>query len=80
MIFPHGLQNLYDLLKTEKDDLSVLKKNNKMMFSLAWNNLFTVYGKVLVLNSSEMGNTVFFFIQKVGVRYVSFSKEEYLVH
>ena len=35
-------------------------KNNKMIFSLAWNTTFTEYGKVLVLNFSEMGNTVFF--------------------
>ena len=31
-----------------------------MIFSLARNTMFTEYGKVLVLNFSEMGNAVFF--------------------
>ena len=31
-----------------------------MIFSLAWNTMFTDYQVVLVLNLSEMENTVFF--------------------
>ena len=31
-----------------------------MIFSLAWNTMFTDYWKALVLNFPEMGNTVFF--------------------
>ena len=30
-----------------------------MIFSLAWNTMFTEYGKALVLNFSEMGNTFY---------------------
>ena len=36
------------------------KKNNKMIFSLAENTMLTEYEKFLVLNFSEMENTVFF--------------------
>ena len=59
MIILQYLRNLHDILRTEKDDLSALK-NNKMIFSLEWNTMFTEYGQVLVFNFLEMGNTVFF--------------------
>ena len=36
------------------------QKNDKMIFSLACNTMFTDYWKVLVLNFPEIGNTVFF--------------------
>ena len=36
------------------------QKNYKMIFSVARNTMFTDYGKDLVLNFSEMGNTVLF--------------------
>ena len=64
MIFPSYLRNLHDILRTEGDDVSVFKKkqkkNNKMIFSLAKNTMLTEYEKFLVLNFSEMENTVFF--------------------
>ena len=44
MIFRSYLRNLicyYDILRNEKDDISVVKKNDKMIFSLAWNVMFT---------------------------------------
>ena len=34
-------------------------KNGKMIFSVSWNTMFTDYRKVLVLNFSEVGNTIF---------------------
>ena len=37
----------------------------KIIFSLAWNTMFYEYGKVLVFNFSEMGNTVFFWFKKL---------------
>ena len=43
MIFRSYLRNLlfyYDILRNEKDDISVVKKNDKMIFSLAWNVMF----------------------------------------
>ena len=36
------------------------KNNDKMIFYVAWNNMFTDYWKVLVLNFSELGNSSFF--------------------
>ena len=35
----------------------------KMIFSLAWNTMFSEFGKVLVLNFSEIGNTFFFYLK-----------------
>ena len=35
----------------------------KMTFSLAWNTMFFVYGKVLVLDFPEIKNTVFFYLK-----------------
>ena len=56
-----GKEKVYIIiLRTEKDDLSVLKKNDKMIFSLAWNTMFTDYCKVLILNIPELENTAFF--------------------
>ena len=37
----------------------------KMIFSSAWNSMFFECGKVLVLNFSEIGNTVFFWSKKL---------------
>ena len=37
----------------------------KMIFSLAWNTMSFEYGKVLVLNFSEIGNTVSFWSKKL---------------
>ena len=37
----------------------------KVIFSSAWNTMFFEYGKVLVLNFSEIGNTVFFLSKKL---------------
>ena len=34
-----------------------------MIFSSAWNTMFFEYGKVLLLNFSEIGNTVFFYLK-----------------
>ena len=62
MKFPLYLRNLHDILRTEKYDVSVLKKKkNKMIFFLAWNNMFTEYGKFLVFNFAETGNTISFY-------------------
>ena len=36
------------------------QKNNKMIFSLAWNTIFTEYRKVIILKFSQIRNTVFF--------------------
>ena len=42
--------------------LSSQKKiKNKMIFFLAWNNMFTEYGKFLVFNFAETGNTISFY-------------------
>ena len=56
MIFPKYLRNLlvlsvmiFQFSKRQKDDIC-----------LAWHTMFNEYGKVLVLNFSEMGNKVFF--------------------
>ena len=43
MIFPKYLRNLQDILRTEEYNLLVLKKSNKMIFSLAWNTKFIEY-------------------------------------
>ena len=40
-----------------------------MIFTSAWNTTFTEHGKVLVLKFPEMGNTVFFLIEKIDVRW-----------
>ena len=67
IIVPKYLRNLHDILRTEKDDLSVKKtkqkqtKNSKMIFYLAQNTMLTGYEKFLVLKFLEMGNTVFFY-------------------
>ena len=48
----------------------------KMIFSSAWNTMFFEYGKVLVLNFSEIGNTVFFYLKswwKVDIFLVFFN-------
>ena len=37
------------------------KKKKKMIFFLAWNNMFTEYGKFLVFNFAETGNTISFY-------------------
>ena len=53
-------------MRNEKDDLSVLKKkqktkkNDKIIFSLVWNIMFTSYLKLLALKFLEMENTGFF--------------------
>ena len=47
----------------------------KIIFSLAWNTMFSEYGKVLVLNFSEMGNTFFFWFKKLIQDYIFFSVE-----
>ena len=41
MIFLQFLRNLNDIIRNEKDDISVHKKNNKIIFYLAWNTVFT---------------------------------------
>ena len=40
-----------------------------MVFSLGWNIMFIDYWKVLVLNVSVMGNTVFFTAKKLVERW-----------
>ena len=42
IIFLSYLQNLHDIVRNEKDDISVpKKKKNDKIFSLAWNIVFT---------------------------------------
>ena len=43
MTFLYYLQNLHDILRNEKDRISVLKKNDHMKISLARNIMFTDY-------------------------------------
>ena len=68
-IFLCYFRKWHDILRTDEDDLSVLKKKKKkkikMIISLVRNTMFTEYRKVLVLNFSDMGNTVFFSSKKL---------------
>ena len=41
------------------------KSWGNMIFSSVWNTMFSEYGKVPVLNFSEIGNTVFFWSKKL---------------
>ena len=50
-----------------------------MILSLAFNTMFTEYGKVLVLNFSKMGNTTFYWSQKLMSDDI-FPNMEYHVH
>ena len=68
IIFFYYLRNLHDVIRNEKDDLSVLKKGDKITFSLVSNAMLTGYQKVLVLKSSEMENTVFYQAKKLMKR------------
>ena len=43
MIYPQYLQNLHDILRNEKGDISVLKKPELDYIFLAWNIMFTDY-------------------------------------
>ena len=44
IIFLSYLQNLHDIVRNEKDDISVpKKKKNDKIFFLAWNIVFTGY-------------------------------------
>ena len=43
MIFFEYLRNFPDILRTQKDDFSVLPKSDKMIFYVAWNTIFTDY-------------------------------------
>ena len=52
------LQNL-DSLRNEEEGASALHKKNDVLFSLAWNMMFTDNSCILVLNSLEMKNRVF---------------------
>ena len=56
-------------MRNEIDDLSVLKKkikkNDKIIFSLVWNIMFTSYLKFLALKFWEMENTSFFRAEKL---------------
>ena len=69
MIFFYYLRNLHDVIRNEKDDLSVLKKGDKITFSLVSNAMLTGYQKVLVFKSSEMENTVFYQAKKLMKRW-----------
>ena len=69
MIFFYYLRNLHDVIRNKKDDLSVLKKGDKITFSLVSNAMLTGYQKVLVLKSSEMENRVFFRAKKLMKRW-----------
>ena len=99
IIFPWYLRNCHDILRTEKYDLSFLKRRkddillsiehhfywllkssciqllgNKKMRSFFSQNIdgkmiFTDYWKILGLNFTEMGNTVFFWAKKLMEKY-----------
>ena len=61
MIFPQYLQSLGNLTNEEGGGSALHKKtkNNKAIFSLAWNIIFTDNLKVLFLKFLEMKNMVF---------------------
>ena len=60
MVLPYYLQNLYDVMGNEKNDLSVIKKRLRLYIFLVWTTMFAGYCKVLVLKFLEMENLVFF--------------------
>ena len=78
MIFFYYLRNLHDVIRNEKDDLSVLKNGDKITFSLVSNAMLTGYQKVLVLKSSEMENRVFFRAKKLMKRWYLLNTEKFL--
>ena len=70
IIFSWVVEFLENFLEfTLKQEMVYSHRNNKVIFSLAWNAMFSDYWKVIDLNFLEMGNTVFLWSKKLMERW-----------
>ena len=65
----HSIYEAWVAYKMRKGVVQLYIKDNEVIFSLAWNIVFSDNFKVLVLKFLMIGNTVFFWVKKVKQRW-----------
>ena len=65
----HSIYEAWVAYKMRKGVVQLYIKDNEVIFSLAWNIVFSDNFKVLVLKFFMIGNTVFFWVKKVKQRW-----------